>query len=109
MVQWANVAGLVTGFLHADYKLIGRSLQDVIVEPFRSKLIPGFDLVKKNCLDAGVLGGGISGSGPSLFMLSENEAIAKAAESEMKTVYNNLGIDFKTYVSTVSKNGVEVF
>ena len=109
VVQWANVAGLVTGFLHSDYKLIGRSLQDIIVEPVRSKLIPGFDLVKKNCLDAGVLGGGISGSGPSLFMLSENEEIAKAAESEMKTVYTNLGIDFKTYVSTVSKNGVEVF
>ncbi len=109
VVQWANVAGLVTGFLHSEYKLIGRSLQDIIVEPVRSKLIPGFDLVKKNCLDAGVLGGGISGSGPSLFMLSENEAIAKAAESEMKAVYTNLGIDFKTYVSTVSKNGVEVF
>ena len=109
VIQWANVAGLVTGFLHSDYKLIGRSLQDIIVEPVRSKLIPGFDLVKKNCLDAGVLGGGISGSGPSLFMLSENEAIAKAAESEMKAVYTNLGIDFKTYVSTVSTNGVEVF
>jgi homoserine kinase len=109
VVQWANVAGLVTGFLHSDYKLIGRSLQDIIVEPVRSKLIPSFDLVKKNCLDAGVLGGGISGSGPSLFMLSENEAIAKAAESEMKAVYTNLGIDFKTYVSTVSTNGVEVF
>lgn len=108
VVQWANVAGLVTGFLQSDYKLIGRSLQDIIVEPVRSKLIPGFDLVKKNCLDAGILGGGISGSGPSLFMLSENEAIAKAAESEMKTIYTNLGIDFKTYVSTVSTNGVEV-
>jgi homoserine kinase len=109
VVQWANVAGLVTGFLHGDYQLIGRSLQDIIVEPVRSKLIPGFDLVKKNCLEAGVLGGGISGSGPSLFMISENETIAKAAESEMKAVYTNLGIDFKTYVSTVSKNGVEVF
>jgi homoserine kinase len=109
VVQWANVAGLVTGFLHGDYQLIGRSLQDIIVEPVRSKLIPGFDLVKKNCLEAGVLGGGISGSGPSLFMISENETIAKAAESEMKEIYTNLGIDFKTYVSTVSKNGVEVF
>lgn len=109
VVQWANVAGLVTGFLHSDYKLIGRSLQDIIVEPIRSKLIPGFDLVKKNCLDIGVLGGGISGSGPSLFMLSENEEIAKKAESEMQAVYTNLGIDFKTYVSTVSTNGVAVF
>lgn len=66
VIQWANVAGLVTGFLHSDYALIGRSLQDIIIEPVRSKLIPGFDEVKSKCIQAGALGGGISGSGPSL-------------------------------------------
>jgi len=108
VVQWANVAGLVSGFLQHDYQLISRSLQDVIVEPVRSKLIPGFDEVKKKGIEAGALGGGISGSGPSLFMLSENESIAKSVESEMKLIYNHLGIDYKTYVSSVAKNGVEV-
>ena len=108
VTQWANVAGLVSGFLKHDYQLISRSLQDVIVEPVRSKLIPGFDEVKKQGIEAGALGGGISGSGPSLFMLSENESIAKAVESEMKLIYNHLGIDYKTYVSSVAKNGVEV-
>ena len=108
VVQWANVAGLVAGFLHADYKLISRSLQDVIVEPVRSKLIPGFDVVKHNCMNAGALGGGISGSGPSLFMLSENESTAILVENEMKAVYDKLGIDFKTYISTVAQHGVEV-
>lgn len=109
VVQWANVAGLVSGFLKHDYQLISRSLQDVIVEPVRSKLIPGFDEVKKMGIEAGALGGGISGSGPSLFMLSKNESIAKAVESEMKLIYNHLSIDYKTYVSSVAKNGVEVF
>ena len=108
VTQWANVAGLVTGFLQHDYQLISRSLTDVIVEPVRSKLIPGFDEVKKKGIEAGALGGGISGSGPSLFMLSENESIAKVIESEMKLIYNHLGIDYKTYVSSVAKNGVEV-
>jgi homoserine kinase len=108
VTQWANVAGLVSGFLKHDYQLISRSLQDVIVEPVRSKLIPGFDEVKKKGIEAGALGGGISGSGPSLFMLSENENIAKSVESEMKLIYNHLGIDYKTYVSSVAKNGVEV-
>ena len=108
VVQWANVAGLVAGFLHADYKLISRSLQDVIVEPVRSKLIPGFDVVKHNCMNAGALGGGISGSGPSLFMLSENESTAILVENEMKAVYDKLGIDYKTYISTVAQHGVEV-
>ncbi len=108
VIQWANVAGLVAGFLHADYKLISRSLQDVIVEPVRSKLIPGFNEVKHNCMNAGALGGGISGSGPSLFMLSENESTAILVENEMKAVYDKLGIDYKTYISTVAQHGVEV-
>ena len=44
--QWGNIAGLVAGF-QKDYDLIGRSLEDVIIEPVRSILIPGFDEVKK--------------------------------------------------------------
>ncbi len=107
VTQWANVAGLVTGFLQLDYALISRSLHDVIIEPVRSKLIPGFDDVKKKSIDVGALGGGISGSGPSLFMFSENEKIANQIELEMKTVYNQLGIDYKTYVTTISNKGVE--
>ena len=109
VVQWANVAGLVSGFLQHDYDLISRSLTDVIVEPVRSKLIPGFDEVKKKGLEAGALGGGISGSGPSLFMLSQNEETARKVETEMKKMYDDLGIEYKTYVSAVAKNGVEVF
>ena len=100
---------LVSGFLQHDYNLISRSLTDVIVEPVRSKLIPGFDKVKKQGLEAGALGGGISGSGPSLFMLSQNEETARKVETEMKKIYDELGIEYKTYVSAVAKNGVEVF
>ena len=76
--QWGNIAGLVAGFLKKDYDLIGRSLEDVIIEPVRSILIPGFDDVKKLSREAGALGGGISGSGPSIFMLSRRRKIAQA-------------------------------
>ena len=106
--QWGNIAGLVTGFLKNDLDLIGRSLEDVLIEPVRSILIPGFDKVKANCKDAGALGGGISGSGPSVFMLSKDEKIAKAVESVMKDVYNRIGIDYNTYVTTINKKGVEI-
>lgn len=106
--QWGNIAGLVTGFLKNDLDLIGRSLEDVLIEPVRSILIPGFDKVKANCKDAGALGGGISGSGPSVFMLSKDEKTAKAVESVMKDVYNSIGIDYNTYVTTINKKGVEV-
>jgi homoserine kinase len=108
VVQWANVGGLVAGFLKNDYELISRSLKDIIIEPVRSKLIPGFDDVKKSCLEAGALGGGISGSGPSLFMLSESETIAKQVEASMKNVYEKIGIECKTYVTTINNEGVKV-
>ncbi len=106
--QWGNIAGLVTGFMKQDYDLIGRSLEDVIIEPVRSILIPGFDELKKGCKEAGALGGGISGSGPSVFMLSKDEQTAKEVESVMKAVYNRIGIDFNTYVTTINKEGVRV-
>ena len=108
VTQWANVAGLVTGFINSDYPLISRSLVDVIIEPVRSKLIPGFDEVKRSGKEAGALGGGISGSGPSLFMISENEAIAKEVEKSMQEIYAKLGIAFKTYVTTVNTCGASV-
>jgi homoserine kinase len=106
--QWGNIAGLVAGMMQHDYGLIGRSLEDVIIEPVRSILIPGFDLVKKRCKEAGALGGGISGSGPSIFMLSKEESIAKQIEYIMTEIYIELGIEFKTYVTTVNYEGVQV-
>lgn len=106
--QWGNIAGLVTGFLKNDVDLIGRSLEDVIIEPIRSILIPGFDEVKTKCKKAGAIGGGISGSGPSMFMLSKDKNTAEAVESVMKEVYERIGIDYNTYVTTINKNGVEI-
>lgn len=106
--QWGNIAGLVTGFMKNDLDLVGRSLEDVIIEPVRSILIPGFDEVKKGCKEAGALGGGISGSGPSVFMLSKEEATAKAVESVMSDVYTRIGIEYNTYVTTINKTGVEI-
>ncbi|MBS1920704.1 MAG: homoserine kinase [Bacteroidetes bacterium] len=106
--QWGNIAGLITGLIKNDHDLIGRSLEDVIIEPVRSILIPGFDEVKKKCKEAGALGGGISGSGPSVFMLSKDESTAKAVEQVMKEVYNKIGIDYNTYVTRINKRGVEV-
>jgi len=106
--QWGNIAGLIAGFMKNDYKLIGRSLEDVIIEPVRSILIPGFHEVKEKCKEAGALGGGISGSGPSIFMLSKEEATARQVETVMKEVYDKIGIDYNTYVTTINRKGVEV-
>jgi len=107
--QWGNIAGLVAGLMQGDYDLIGRSLEDVIIEPVRSILITGFDTIKKQCREAGVLGGGISGSGPSLFMLSKDKVTALTAENIMKDVYGRLGLDHHTYVTTINPEGCMAF
>lgn len=106
--QWGNIAGLVAGILLNDLPLIGRSLEDHIIEPIRSTLIPGFKELKESCLTAGALGGGISGSGPSIFMLSETKETARQVEQVMQKVYTDLEVDYHTYVSKINKQGVTI-
>jgi len=106
--QWGNIGGLVAGLIKNDYDLIGRSLEDVIIEPVRSMLIPGFDKIKQNCKAAGALGGGISGSGPSIFMLSKNEATANAVKDAMQEIYTDIGLAHHVYVTTVNMEGVKI-
>lgn len=108
VTQWANVAGLIAGIFRDDKSLIGRSLVDAVAAPFRSALIPGYSDVIKKSLQAGALGGGISGSGPSMFMLCESYIIAEAVEKCMQQVYASLQIDFKTYVTTINPQGVKI-
>ncbi len=106
--QWGNIAGLVTGLQTQDMSLIGRSLEDVIIEPVRSILIPAFHEIKKASLDAGALGGGIAGSGPSIFMLSNDRQTALNIESVMNAIYKKIGLDCKTYVTRVNPEGIKI-
>ncbi|NJB35146.1 homoserine kinase [Croceivirga sp. JEA036] len=104
--QWGNVGGLVAGLFTNDYELIGRSLEDHIIEPIRSILIPEFANVTQAAKKAGALGAGISGSGPSIFALSEGEQIAKKVADAMRKIYSSTGIDFDIHVSKIATKGV---
>ncbi|MDF9800293.1 homoserine kinase [Catalinimonas alkaloidigena] len=108
IVQWGNTAGLVAGLWQCDYELIGRSMQDVIVEPIRSILIPGFDSVKQSAMKAGALGCGISGSGPSVFALSRDELTATEVGRKMQNAFGMLNIDSEVYVSPINRDGPRV-
>lgn len=104
--QWGNVGGLIAGLFTEDYDLIGRSLIDHIVEPIRSILIPGFDKIKSVAVEAGALGCGISGSGPSIFAFSKGEKTAQNVAKAMKEVYQKIGIDYDIHVSKINKEGI---
>lgn len=106
--QWGNIAGLVAGIQKNDFPLIGRSLNDVIIEPIRSILIPKFDEIKTRSLQLRALGGGISGSGPSVFMLSEQEETAEKIAQMMKSVYDEIEIESPVYVSKINPAGIQI-
>lgn len=106
--QWGNIAGLVAGIQKNDLSLIGRSLNDVIIEPIRSILIPKFDEIKSKSLQMGALGGGISGSGPSVFMLTEKGETAEKIARMMKSVYDEIQIESYVYVSKINPSGIKI-
>lgn len=108
VTQLGNLGGLISGLYTDDYELIGRSLHDEIVEPYRSILIPEFENAKKAALEAGALGSGISGSGPSIFALSKTKETAEKVGQAMASVYQNIEIDFDVHVSKINANGIKV-
>ena len=108
ITQWGNVGGLVAGLYTNDYELIGRSLHDEIIEPVRSMLIPGFDLIKKTAYDNGALGSGISGSGPSIFALSKGKETAEKIAKAMSKVYDEMKLPYEIHVSKVNSAGVTI-
>jgi homoserine kinase len=108
ITQWGNVGGLVAGLYTNDYELIGRSLHDEIIEPIRSMLIPGFDLIKKIAYENGALGSGISGSGPSIFALSKGKETADKIAAAMSAVYDEINLPYEIHVSKVNPNGVSI-
>ncbi len=107
-IQWGNVAGLIAGLMKPDYDLIGRSLQDVIIEPIRALLIPGFAEVKQAALNAGALGCSISGSGPSIFALSKSKADAEKAGKAMQQVFKSIDIENELYISKINRQGPRI-
>lgn len=107
ITQTGNLGGFIAGLFTNDYKLISRSLNDVIIEPLRKHLIPNFDNVKNAALQSGALGSGISGAGPSIFALCKGQNSAEKVAFAMSDSYQNTGIEFDMHISKVNPNGVE--
>jgi homoserine kinase len=107
-IQSGNVAGLIAGLFQEDFELIGRSLRDVIAEPYRATLIPGFYEVKEAVKAAGALGMGISGSGPTLFALSKGEKTVQSIIDAAQQVYDSIGLGVDAYHSAINTQGAFV-
>jgi homoserine kinase len=107
--QSANLGAFILGMFNSDFGLIKRSLVDLIIEPQRAQLIPHFYEVKEAAYTEGVLGCSISGSGPSIFALSENSLTAERAGLAMKKVYEMHRIPCELYISPINMEGTILF
>lgn len=103
-----HLALFLTGLARADPALMAAGLRDVLVEPRRAALIPGFAAVKQAALDHGALGASISGGGPSCFAWFASPAAAAAAAPEMVAAFGSAGLDARAHVSPVAGPRAEV-
>lgn len=105
VTQWGNVGGLVAGLALGDMALVGRSMRDVIAEPYRKHFIPLYDELKARALEAGALAVNISGSGPSVFAVSPALDTAVRIGQEMQQHFDGLQVKAEVYVSKVARQG----
>ena len=106
--QSGNAAGLIAGLIQGDISLISRCLEDVVIEPVRANLIPGFYEIKAAAMAAGALGCSISGSGPSIFALTQKKTQAEKVGLAMTNACKSIGIDSDLYVSSINKQGPRI-
>ncbi|MEK6866461.1 MAG: homoserine kinase [Thermoproteota archaeon] len=104
----SNAAAIVAGFMKKDPKLIGDSIKDVIVEPARQHMIPGFAKVKENALKAGAFGVTISGAGPSVIAFSKSSADLKKISLAMSRGFASANTECQTVICKPSKGAIVI-
>jgi len=105
--QMGNIATFVSGLYESDYDRIKSSMEDFIIEPARSILIPKFAEMKMAALKNGAIGFGISGSGPSVFALTKGKETSVKVKEAIDQVYNETSIDYISFLSRVNQSGAE--
>lgn len=107
--QSANLGGFIAGCFTNDLELMKSSLNDIIIEPQRASLIPGFARVKSAALEGGAIGVSISGSGPSVFALVDSEDTAERVREAMTAGFKSSSVaEVDSWVSPVSEEGARV-
>ena len=101
VAQSANLALVLAGCYRGEAALVREGLSDVLVEPRRAPLIPGFAQVKQAALDHGAFGASISGAGPSVFGWFEERASAEAASHDMRAAFKGAGHDSDVLVAPI--------
>ena len=104
----ANASAITAGFVKKDVDLIGTSIRDIIVEPARQRLIPGFDKVKSNAIRAGALGVTISGAGPSVIAFTSKSGNLKKIANAMRNGFSSARTECKIVICKPSRGATVI-
>lgn len=105
VMQWGNLAAFVAGLYNNDFDLISRSMQDVLIEPYRKSRIPYFDEMRQIASEAGAISFGISGSGPTVFALCNSSRQANHVAQLLGGFLSSNNLVNQTYVSPINRRG----
>jgi homoserine kinase len=104
-----NAAALVAALYQSNLPLLGRCVDDRLVEPVRAALIPGFDAVRSSAIEAGALACSVSGSGPTLFAFADSEDTAACVAQVMRRTFAaRAGLESDAWVGGVATRGARV-
>jgi len=108
IIQSANTAGFMVALMKSDYELMKRSMSDLLAEPKRTQLIPGYDSIKTAAMEAGAIGCGLAGSGPSIFALCKSGATANHISEIIQDGFLKIGLHNEGYVSPLNAPGTVI-
>lgn len=109
VAQWGNTAALVAGLFRSDWDLISRSVVDLVAEPLRSPMVPGFEAVRDAALESGALAASLSGSGPSLFALCRGRDRAREVGDRMVSAFrDHAGLKADLLISSARAPGARI-
>jgi homoserine kinase len=108
VTQTSNLATLISALYENDVERFAAGMRDVVAEPARSKLIPGFEAAKQAAIDAGALGYIISGAGPSVCAMCDKTKVARRAAEAMEQAFKAAGVACNSIVAKPSEKGAHV-
>jgi homoserine kinase len=106
--QAGYLAGFLTAVQNSDWALLSATLKDVVIEPQRQKLIPGFGDAKAAALRSGALGFSISGSGPTVFAMTNEKPLAENIVKAVQEVFEKNKIESQAWIANVNAEGAKV-
>ena len=108
VINMCNSCLITAAFAKGNYELLVKGLNDVVIEPVREHLIPGFKFVKRSALEAGADGITISGAGPSVFAITNDELKVEKIKDAMVNAFNELKIGCRSLLTEIDEDGTRL-